>query len=173
MNSAGSVAIRAAVPEDAHAIAAVNAAAGREGWRDFLPPETLEGLDPPQRQWELRLAAAPGDVLVAARGDEVVGFASVRAPAEPGEPGEIGALYTHPRVWGTGVGRALLARALERLREQGSREAVLWTERRNRRPRAIYEAAGWHEDGGARERDFLGHPIAEVRYRIVLAPARR
>ena len=69
------------------------------------------------------------------------------------------------------VGRALLARAVETLREGGCHEAVLWTERRNHRPRAFYEAAGWRHDGATREREFLGQPIVEVRYRLAIEPS--
>jgi ribosomal protein S18 acetylase RimI-like enzyme len=167
----GPLAIRPATPADAPAIARVNATAGRRGWADFLPADTLARFEAPRREWEHRLARSePDDVLVAVRGDEVVGFASLRRPPAPGEPGELGALYTHPDVWGAGVGRALMAAALARLRERGCGEAVLWTERHNRRARETYEAAGWRADGSTRRRDFLGHPIEEVRYRLVLTP---
>ena len=78
-------------------------------------------------------------------------------------------MYTHPRVWGAGAGRRLLETALDALAASGCRDAVLWTEERNRRPRAIYERAGWRPDGATRERDFLGCAIRELRYRISLA----
>jgi len=71
---------------------------------------------------------------------------------------------------GAGVGRKLLDEALEALAASGCREAVLWTEVRNRRPRAFYERGGWRPDGATREREFLGFPIRELRYRVELAP---
>ena len=62
----------------------------------------------------------------------------------------------------------LMGRALALFATQGCGYATLWTEERNRRPRAVYEAAGWRPDGAARKRDFLGYPIRELRYCIEL-----
>jgi GNAT superfamily N-acetyltransferase len=164
--------IRPARLEDAAAIASVNAAAGRVGWSAFIPLERLDELEPPVERWDERLAAArPGDAWVALRDGEVVGFALTLACAEGPEHGELTTLYTHPRVWGEGVGRALLAAALSALAATGCREAVLWTEERNRRPRSFYEAAGWRPGGAVREREFLGWPIRELRYRTALEPS--
>ena len=53
-----------------------------------------------------------------------------------------------------------LAAALAHLRAAGFAEAVLWTEERNHRPRAVYEAGGGRLDGAVRERAFLGAPAA-------------
>ena len=78
---------------------------------------------------------------------------------------EIDLLYTHPRVWGRGVGRLLLAAGEAALREAGCTEATLWTEERNERPRRVYEAAGWCTDGGVRERPWNGAALRELRYR--------
>ena len=91
-------------------------------------------------------------------GREVVGFV---VPAGC----EIALLYTHPRAWGSGAGRALLAAGEAALRERGCTEATLWTEERNERPRRFYEAAGWRADGEAHERVWNGAPLRELRYR--------
>ena len=164
--------IRAAVPEDAEAIARTNVAAGRAAWDTFLPSERLTAFEPPTDRWLERLAdAGAGNAWVAVADGEVVGFAVARPSPTPDEPGEVTGLYTLPSVWGLGAGRALLGRALEALAAHGCHEAVLWTEERNTRPRAFYEAAGWRPDGARREREFLDCPIRELRYRIAL-PAR-
>jgi GNAT superfamily N-acetyltransferase len=81
---------------------------------------------------------------------------------------EIDLLYTHPRTWGRGIGRLLLAAGEAALREAGCPEATLWTEERNARPRGFYEAAGWRTDGGARERVWNGAALRELRYRKAL-----
>jgi GNAT superfamily N-acetyltransferase len=167
-------ALRFAVPEDASAIAAINAAAGRAGWGAFLPRERLAAFEPPVRRYEAMLGGRtdPGAVVyVATEAEETVGFVSVRSGDR--ETGEVGALYVHPSRWGGGVGRALIALALETLAASGCREAVLWTEERNERPRRIYETAGWRPDGARRVRDFLGCRIRELRYRIALADESR
>ena len=164
------LALRPAVLEDAPAIAAINAAAGRAGWTDFLPRERLATFELPVGRYEEMLGgdADPGSaVYVATEAEEIVGFVSVRSG--DGEVGEVGALYVHPAHWSAGVGRALLAFALETFSTAGCREATLWTEERNERPRRIYARAGWRLDGASRVRDFLGCRIRELRYRIPLA----
>jgi GNAT superfamily N-acetyltransferase len=83
---------------------------------------------------------------------------------------EIDLLYTHPRVWGSGIGRLLLDAGEAALRDAGCTDATLWTEERNERPRRVYEAAGWRHDGGVRERVWNGTPLRELRYRKTLNP---
>jgi GNAT superfamily N-acetyltransferase len=104
----------------------------------------------------------------------VVGFASVGGViAEQSEPEDVGELYTiyvAPDVWGQGVGRALMAAALLRLRNEGFGSAILWVLSDNPRTRRFYELAGWSHDGGAKEGEWLGTRVREVRYRTLLNP---
>jgi GNAT superfamily N-acetyltransferase len=149
----------------------VNVAAGRVGWAAFLPCEPLARFEPPVERWRERLGAAGGRYAwVAIEEGEVVGFAVVRRCGGGRPEGEVTGLYTHPRVWGRGAGRALLERAVAGLAASGCPEAVLWTEESNRGPRTFYERAGWRPDGAVREREFLGFPIRELRYRLKLPP---
>ena len=163
--------LRRATVADAESIAAVNVAAARAGWTDFLAEEELDRFDPPTSRWRTRIAeAGPGSpVLAAVEEGRIVGVASLRAPvAETVAVGELVALFVHPWASGRGVGRTLMGAALGALRAAGCHEAVLWTEERNRRPRRLYERYGWRADGAVRERVFLGHPIREIRFRLEL-----
>jgi GNAT superfamily N-acetyltransferase len=146
--------LRPASVEDLPAIAAVNVASARAAFGHIGP---VAVLDPRPEDWAPRLAAAE-TALVTVAGDEVVGFAFTGAC-------ELQFFYTHPRVWGRGVGRALLAAAEDALRAAGYREAVVWTEERNERPLRIYAAAGWSPDGAVKEREWLGVRIRELRLR--------
>jgi GNAT superfamily N-acetyltransferase len=107
--------------------------------------------------------------VVAERG-EVVGFSHLGLARDTpgGDVGELYAIYVHPEAWGGGVGRALMAETLERLRAEGFGEAMLWVLEDNPRTRRFYELAGWHADGGVKEEEWLGTTIREVRYRIDL-----
>lgn len=170
--------LRRATPEDAEAIAAVNVAAARAGWTAFLDREDLDRFEPPTDRMRARIeeAGPRSPVLVAVETDQILGFALLRAPADEAASeavGELSALYVDPSAGGRGVGRGLMAAALAELRAAGCREAVLWTEERNHRPKRIYERYGWRADGAARERVFLGRPIREVRFRLDLAAPRR
>jgi GNAT superfamily N-acetyltransferase len=142
--------------------------AGRTAWSHILPAVALAELSVSDR-WR----PGPGaDVLVADRGGEVVGFVCLRPSADEDagpEVAEIDACYTHPAVWGMGIGQALLSAALARLAARGFREATLWTEYRNERPLRFYRAAGWMLDGSERRRAFGGTALVELRHRISLA----
>ena len=126
-------------------------AAGRAAW-GFAGEGALAAMHAP---------VFTGGELVA---EDVSGLVGFVAP----QSGEIDLLYTHPRAWGSGVGRVLLAAGEAALREAGCGEATLWTEERNERPRRFYEAAGWRTDGGVREREWNGAALRELRYRKAL-----
>jgi peptidase E/GNAT superfamily N-acetyltransferase len=164
--------IRPAAAGDAAAIAEVFVEAGREGWKAFLTPDQLDQIRPEVGTWSERIGAAhPDDITVAVDERGVAGFIWVRQAVDLDltEPlGEVATFYTHPRVWGNGVGRRLMLRGLDRLRAMGYTECVLWTEERNERPRRIYASSGWALDGGRRTRDFHGFPINELRHRLAL-----
>ncbi|HEV3484178.1 MAG TPA: GNAT family N-acetyltransferase [Vicinamibacterales bacterium] len=143
-------------------------AAGQTAWNHILPAGTLADLSAPDR-WH---PGHGGDVLVAERAGDIVGFVCLR-PSQDEDAGaataEVDAFYTHPSVWGMGVGRALLTEAVARLAASGFREATLWTERRNERPLRFYHAAGWKLDGTERRRTFRGIELVELRHRVTIA----
>jgi ribosomal protein S18 acetylase RimI-like enzyme len=153
------VLIRAARPDDAVAINAVLVAAGSVAWGPFL------GVDRVERANQGRVH--PADLV--AEDDEGV-FAFV---AWDEETGEITRLYTHPRAWGRGAGRALLDAALSALEQAGRTQAWLNTEERNDGARRFYERLGWREEGPPRERDWHGVRLREPRYVKDLHSARR
>lgn len=110
--------------------------------------------------------------VVAVRDGEVAGFASLGAARDDDVAGlgELFAIYVLPDAWGRGVGQALMAETLARLRSEGFAEAILWVFEDNPRTRRFYELAGWHADGGVKDEEWLGATVREVRYRIALAP---
>lgn len=57
--------------------------------------------------------------------------------------GEVSLLYTHPRTWERSTGRHLVNRATWSLLAAAYQEVVLWTEYRNERALAVYQANGW------------------------------
>jgi GNAT superfamily N-acetyltransferase len=107
--------------------------------------------------------------LVAESGGEVVGFANLGAGrGEPAGVGELFAIYVLPQAAGRGIGQALMAETLARLRDEAFGEAILWVLEDNPRTRRFYELSGWRADGGVKEEEWLGTSIREVRYRIAL-----
>jgi len=100
--------VRAAEPADHDAMAEVFLAAGRAAW-GFAGEEALAAMRAP--------FFGRGE-LVAEDESGVVGFVAAVAC-------EIDLLYTHPRAWGSGAGRALLAAGEAALRENGCTRASL------------------------------------------------
>jgi len=79
--------------------------------------------------------------------------------------GEIYILYLDPLVWGQGMGRALMAHSLKRLRSDGFDEVTLWALRRNERAAHFYRSAGFYHDGAVQIEPFEGAQLEEVRFR--------
>jgi GNAT superfamily N-acetyltransferase len=136
--------VRAATQEDAAAIAEVFRAAATESWDDEAP--VMEPLE------------IHGGELVAEDDDGITGFAIVKDCG-------IDLLFTHPRAWGRGAGRALVVAAEDALRDAGCAEVSLWTEERNAGARRVYQASGWRKTTDSRERVWNGATLRELRYR--------
>jgi GNAT superfamily N-acetyltransferase len=171
------ITIRAAEPADVDALAETAIAAWEEGFRGIVP----ERVDPraawrPERIAE-RLAgsAADGAILAAEVDGEVRGLIlygpSRDRHAGPRE-GEVVALYVHPDNWRSGVGRALVAAALDALAAAGHYEAIVWTLAESPRNLAFYESLGFARDGGRQRRPSFGSPL-EVRFRMALGARER
>ena len=82
------VSVRPASPDDAPAVAAVQAASWKETFAGTLPPAVLDMLRGAQavEQWRLAAAEPPSrrhHLLVAQAGSDVVGFAALAPASDP------------------------------------------------------------------------------------------
>ena len=82
-----------------------------------------------------------------------MGFIGIRPSRDPVDPllGEVDTIAVDPPHWRTGIGKALMSRALRRLASDGYGEAIVWTVAGYARGIAFYEAMGWRRDGGVRD----------------------
>ena len=169
--------LRQASIEDAAPLAVVHVETWQAAYGALLPADFLASLDVAARAraWHERLLVA-GPALrtvVAERNGEIVGFATTGASrdedADAGT-GELIALYCHPRAWGTGVGRALIADGVEHLTAAGYHEATLWVLEGNGRAQRFYCAAGWRPDRTLKTAQIGGEQLRELRYRRGLCP---
>lgn len=172
------VTLRDARRGDELAVAEVHVRSWQDAYRDLMPAEFLDALDPRDRARRYTFeggAEAPTTVIAVAAGDEddpsLTNSGEVRpgSSSSPGEPvigfvtfgpsrdedavgmGEIYALYVDPGRYQGGVGRLLMAHARRRLKEQGFDAAVLWVLQGNERAASFYEREGWKPDGATRE----------------------
>jgi GNAT superfamily N-acetyltransferase len=154
--------IRHAEPRDAAAIAAVKRESWRVAYRGVVGAALLDHLEiaPPISQWSHGIrwpVSRRHRTLVVGRPGAVLGVATTRPSADDDRVGQVGLIYLHPSAWGLGLGRALLTRATDELRDAGFAEALLWVIEGNERAIRFYERAGWHDDGGRLEQAITTH----------------
>ena len=173
MTAAPSVIVRAAVPADVPAMAALHVRAWRATYAGLLPDEFLAELKVEEREarWRQSVTApevAPAErvILVAERAGTVVGFVAAghaRGDDEFGL-GEVYAINVDPPAWRQGAGRALLAAATAWLDGRFA-VSILWVVDGNQRARALYERAGWSVDSATKIETYAGADVNNVRYR--------
>jgi ribosomal protein S18 acetylase RimI-like enzyme len=108
---------------------------------------------------------------------EIIGFAAFGPERgeedQPDQPqadppdldrAELYALYVLPRHWSSGVGRALVDRALALAAEAGYADISLWVLEGNERGRQFYEQAGFAGTGESAALRRLGG-VSGIRYR--------
>jgi GNAT superfamily N-acetyltransferase len=110
----------------------------------------------------------PGvSMLMAEDGGELLAFSACgESRDDDADPsvGEIRSFFVAAGRWGQGIGRELMAAALDSLRERGCTEATVWSFAANERANTFYERAGFTRDGAERTEDEWAH-LPEVRFR--------
>ncbi|TAJ99176.1 MAG: GNAT family N-acetyltransferase [Chloroflexota bacterium] len=162
--------VRSATIADARAIAEIRVASWRATYRGIVPTSILEGMDVDRDEVRFRgRLANPGLMAFVAEDvtGSVIGFVMAGAARDDDAAGlgEVYAIYLAPGARGRGVGRALMDAALEALEASGFSTAILWVLTANEPARRFYERAGFQLDGTARDLDFDGTPVEEIRYR--------
>lgn len=167
------IALRLATAADAPGIAEVLVATWASTYGEALTAAHLAGRSVAglATDWATAVEVDPTVVAVDADAGAIIGFAQTCRSRDPGadaHEGELAAIYVR-RSWnGLGVGRALLAAAVEVLRVMGLTEAVLWVQATNVRAQRFYRAAGWRADGAVRAEPIGDRRVVVVRYRRAL-----
>lgn len=141
--------IRAARPDDATTLAAIDAAA----WTTANSPAGL----PTQARPFFRPEENPADTLVAVCDGVVVGYAKLRnALPVPSHAHvlEINGLAVDPEAAGQGIGRALVEAAVVEAARRGARKVSLRVLGANAVARRLYARCGFVEEGVLRA-EFL------------------
>jgi GNAT superfamily N-acetyltransferase len=168
------LAVRAAVPADAAAMAALHVRAWRAAYAGVMPADFLAALKVEEREamWRRSLTdpdLAPAERVILVVEDapgRVLGFCAA-GHARGGDEfgmGELYAINVDPDAWGRGAGRALLAGATAWL-DARFRQSIVWVTEDNPRARRLYERAGWALDGVVRAEEFGGVAVPHRRYR--------
>ena len=177
--------VRAATPDEAAAIADVQAAAWRAAYGELLPAEVIDELATPAAtdQWRRAVTEPPTPrhrVLVALTGTEVVGFAAFGPSADPdlekAVDAEVAAICVATQHTGAGHGSRLVNATVDHLRGDGFLHASVWLAAPGLGDDGLHQflaAAGWAEDGARRELDLRGDAslvVPQVRLRAAIGP---
>ena len=168
----GGVLVRPATAADAPAITELHAIGWRSGYGEFFPPEVLATeIDGRKTRWTDLAASGrlEEEVIVAADGEDLVGFARVTPSDLYSGAAFIHSFYVHPERWGTGVAGELMAAIVEGAAARGRRAIHLTAYRESARARAFYEKSGFRETGRTFESELSGGvPVTDVEYRLDL-----
>lgn len=138
----------------------------RAAFTDLLPAGHAFPEPDPER-WYVLVEDAAVSILMAEEDGELLGFSACgESRDEDADPsvGEVRSLFVAAGGWRRGVGRALLAGALDSLRERGCKEATVWSFAANDRANRFYERHGFTRDG-AEKTEEVWADLLEVRYR--------
>ena len=141
--------VHPAAERDADAVARIYIESWNDGLGDLVGMRMFDSEV--IARWVRDLGAGRPRWWVAERKDEIVGFVGVGPSRDPIQSGlgELDTIAVAPSRWRTGVGRSLMAVALDALAEN-FRAAILWTVAGYERGHRFYQAMGWNPDGGTR-----------------------
>ena len=138
----------------------------RAAFTDLLPAGHPFPEPDPER-WYALIEDGAVSMLMAEEDGELLGFSACgESRDEDAAPsvGELRSFFVAAGRWGQGVGRELMAAALESLRERGCTEATVWSFAANERANGFYETHGFTRDGAERT-EAAWADLLEVRYR--------
>ena len=143
-------------PEHGPELGRIMAESFRSAFRGFISQETLDRCAVAENCAGL-LAELPPEMTTAAGWLDGKLMGLLVLSRQPEGRREIEALHSLPESWGTGLGEAMLAFALD-----GANTAGLWAFAENKRARRFYEKHGFRFTGETRVSEFDG--AMEVRY---------
>jgi GNAT superfamily N-acetyltransferase len=171
------VAVRLMTEGDIRAVSEIRVTGWQAAYQGMVPQDYLDALSvDDDAAWRRERFHQLGDLIinfVATEAGNVTGWACLgpyrgQESAEAPKAGELYAIYVRPALIGTGVGQELIRAVHQRAAADGYRTLYLWVLRDNARARRFYESAGYAADGAAKEDDFAGTPVSEVRYRAAV-----
>lgn len=153
--------LRVARRDDIDQLSAVFLDCWRISYGQVMPASLVASMTPEKARslWADALLR-PNQTILAATADEpphpVVGFVGFQLQADGA--GDVSSLYVSPHLQGGGVGRLLMCRAEQELRDAGARTARLWVFEQNEPSRAFYVRQGYHPDGRRETLPEWGQP---------------
>jgi GNAT superfamily N-acetyltransferase len=150
--------IRPCTPEDAADLAYIHVKGWRASYGGLVEQSFLDGLDQDKRaaDWVKWLAEGTESLIAHDAAGKPAGFIAFNklmtpppgmSPVRPLYTSEILAIYILPDYWRQGLGKQLMKKAAERLKEKKHKSLCLWVLEKNARGNAFYKALGGQRCG--------------------------
>lgn len=166
--------IRDAAVDDAASIEAVHFSSREAAYSSHVSawPPTGAGRAERVARWSRWLASSAIHCLVAERDDRIIGFVTVRAATDSDvsaqSVAEMPTLYIDPDHWRSGLGTTLCDAAVQRARDLGFTDLVLWVLDINARARTFYARRGFRPDGATKIDESTAEGFKAERFHLRL-----
>ena len=137
------ITIRQAEKEDVRQIAEILVEDWQTAYRGIMDDAFLDSMSADQR-YEIEVKRYQ-KFIVAADGDEILGYAWLEASDEEPADCEVIALYVRYAKRNRGIGKLLMRHAVDHFRETGKKKMIVWCLKENAESRKFYEKIGGRE----------------------------
>ena len=137
------ITIRQAEKEDIRQIAEILVEDWQTAYRGIMDDAFLDSMSADQR-YEIEVKRYQ-KFIVAADGDEILGYAWLEASDEEPADCEVIALYVRYAKRNRGIGKLLMRHAFDHFRETGKKKMIIWCLKENAESRKFYEKIGGRE----------------------------
>ena len=137
------ITIRQAEKEDIRQIAEILVEDWQTAYRGIMDDAFLDSMSADQR-YEIEVKRYQ-KFIVAADGDEILGYAWLEASDEEPADCEVIALYVRYAKRNRGIGKLLMRHAVDHFRETGKKKMIIWCLKENAESRKFYEKIGGRE----------------------------
>ena len=137
------ITIRQAKKEDVRQIAEILVEDWQTAYRGIMDDAFLDSMSADQR-YEIEVKRYQ-KFIVAADGDEILGYAWLEVSDEEPADCEVIALYVRYAKRNRGIGKLLMRHAVDHFRETGKKKMIIWCLKENAESRKFYEKIGGRE----------------------------
>lgn len=155
------ITIRKAEKEDVRQIAEILVEDWQKAYRGIMDSDFLDSMSADQR-YEIEVKRYE-KYVVAADGNEILGYAWLEPAGDEPADCEVIALYVRYSKRNNGIGKLLMQHAFRYFRESGKQSMIVWCLKENHESRKFYEKAGGKEfrtgthNWGGREYEMISY----------------
>lgn len=159
------VEVRALTPtDDLTAVGELYALSWKHHYMGILPDTYLERLT--GDRWSALLWADPSSSIAAFEDGKPLGAATLAFPRDEEREGygEVTSIYLHPEAKNRGLGRKLMEKAMQQLRDEGCENVCVWVMEPCRSAIGFYEHIGFRFSGRKNQEMYGGRVITLLEY---------